>query len=214
MDAHGAGGTVVNATRRAPAQPARLVTALTLAAAPILQATSTLLWQDGRYGTTGGTVLALSVVLWLTGLVGLLGLLQPRMPVFSALAVLPVAYGGIGSANFAFQGFYEAAFGINQDATLETLASYPVQAGLLLWWSGPLLLAGLFAIGVALWRSHAAPRWAAALLCLAAAAFPLSRIPRIEPIALIIDLLLLAAASGIARRLLQAPAHPAGNRPS
>ncbi|GAB4060759.1 response regulator transcription factor [Catellatospora paridis] len=64
-------------------------------------------------------------------------------------------------------------------------------AGLLLWWIGPLFPLTLFALGAGLIRSRQLPVVVGLLMCAGAILFPASRIPRIEWIAHIVDLLLL-----------------------
>jgi hypothetical protein len=173
-----------------------------LIVAPVLQATSSLFWEDGRYGAIGGTIVAIAATFWVTGLIGVLDQLRPKLPVFATIGLPLVIAGAISGANFGFQGFYDAALGVQPRESLDALSAYPVQAAVLLWWSGPLFPIMLLATGVALWRTGSAARWAAAAICLGGALFPLSRIPRIEAAAIAIDLLILAGFIHVGWRLL------------
>jgi hypothetical protein len=174
-----------------------------LIVAPVLQATSSLFWEDGRYGAIGGTLVTVAAALWITGLAGVLDLLRPKLPLFATIGLPLMIVGAISGANFGFQGFYDVALGVRPEEALDALAAYPLQTGVLLWWSGPLFPIMLLAIGAALWRTNAAARWATAAICLGGALFPLSRIPRLEAVAIAIDLLILIGFSHVGWLLLR-----------
>lgn len=186
-----------------PHTSVRLLARGCLIAGPLLFATSTFFWHDGRYGATGGTLVALSVPVWAYGVIALLHRLRTAMPRYTALVLLLTLIGVVGGAGFGFQGFFEAVYRVDEAASLAALEKYPVTAGLLLWWIGPLFPATLFVLGVGLARTRQLPMPFGLLLCAGAVLFPASRIPRIEWIAHIVDVLLLvpfAAAAFSSRR--------------
>lgn len=47
---------------------------------PLLLATSTFFWEDGRYGLTGGVLVALASTMWVYGLIGAWELVHTRLP--------------------------------------------------------------------------------------------------------------------------------------
>ena len=168
------------------------LTRLCLLAGPLLFAASTFFWEDGRYGVTGGMLVALSMPFWVYGIIALLERMRPALPRYTAVVLLLALLGTVGGAAFGFQGFFETAFGLDEAASKEALEEYPLQAGILLWWLGPLFPLTLFALGVGLARTRELPLGVAVLLCAGAVLFPVSRIPRDQWIAHLVDLLLLA----------------------
>lgn len=162
-----------------------------LVAGPLTFAASTFFWEDGRYGATGGTLIALSVPIWAFGMIALLDRVRPAMPRYAAVATLVTLLGTVGGAGFGFQGFFDDAYGVDHDASLAALAEHPVATGLLLWYLGPLFPLALFALGVGLARTRLLPLPVGLLLCAGAGLFPASRIPRIGWVAHLVDLLLL-----------------------
>ncbi|WFE53189.1 hypothetical protein [Micromonospora sp. WMMD1155] len=180
---------------------------IALVLGPTGSALATYLWTDGRYGATGGAVLVLAMVVWTYGLIGLLDAVRPRAPRYAAVALPVFLYGAMGGAAFGFQGVFEDIFDQSADASLAALAAHPFAANLLLWIPGPVMPLSLFALGIALARTHLVPRWPAALLCAGALAFPLSRIPRIDTVAYLADALLIVSFAAIAW-LLPPERHP------
>jgi hypothetical protein len=175
---------------------------------PLLFATSTFFWTDGRYGATGGTLVAISMPFWTYGIISLLDRMRTVLPRYSATVLLLSLFGALGGAAFGFQGFFEEVYGVDHDASLAALDDYPQQAAILLWWLGPLFPATLFALGVGLLKTRQMPPAVAILICTGAILFPLSRIPRAEWIAHIVDLLLIIPFLIAAIRLRTQPAAP------
>src|SRR5690606_37910927 len=129
--------------------------------APLLCATSTFLWTEGRYGAAGGTLLALSGVFWAHGFTGLFEDIRRPVPWYGT-AGLPVALlGCFGAIAFGLQGFFEEVFAVSGPQSLAALAHHPVTATLVLWTPGPLFpltVFGLAAAGADLGRRAALPR--------------------------------------------------------
>lgn len=183
----------------------RTVQGASLIAGPALTVVSTFLWDaDGRHGVTGGALAALSSVVWLYGLLGLWDRLRPERPGWAALGSLAAIVGCFGGIAFGLQGFYEAVFGLTGDQSLDALAEHPVAAQLVLWLPGPAFPLSMIALGLALALTRKAPLWTAVLFAVAGAAFPISRIPRIEAVAHVADLLLLIPSAYLGVTLLLA----------
>jgi hypothetical protein len=167
------------------------LTRVGLMAGPLLLAASTFFWDDGRYGATGGTLIVLAMPFWAYGIVGLLDGMRTVLPRYAPAVLLLTLIGAVGGTAFGFQGFFEQAYGLDEEASLAAIEQYPVTGGILLWWLGPLFPAALFALGAGLARTRLLPLGVALLMCAGAILFPVSRIPRAEWIAHVIDLVLL-----------------------
>ena len=176
----------------------RKVTAVALVLGPVGSATATYFWEDGRYGVTGGTILVLSMVVWTYGMLGLLEQVRRRLPRFGAVMLPVVLLGMLGGYAFGFQGFFEAVFHASAGESLAALEPYPVAANLLLWLPGPMMPVSLMLLGAGLGYRRVVPIWIGAVLCVAGALFPLSRIPRIDLVAHLADGLLVVAFLGLA----------------
>jgi hypothetical protein len=158
--------------------------------APLLLALSTFLWNRGEYGVAGGTLLGLSTVFWIGCFAVLFGLLRRKFPIYSSLGFIIAVYGCLGGANFGIAGVFSETFGISHREFLQGAAGHPMGFNLLLFWPGPLFPLSLLVLGIQLARKRVIPGWVAAMVCLGALAFPVSRIPRIEWIAHTADVLL------------------------
>lgn len=170
----------------------RRLSGVSLAAGPLLTGVSTFFWEDGKYGATGGTLLALAIVPWIHGLFSVFAALRPRMPRYSTFGLLVMLYGALGGAAFGYRDFFEAVFHVtSNDASLDALAEYSMQANLLLFWAGPLFPLSMIVLAAVLMRTRLVPIWAGAILLAGGLGFPLSRIPRDPWIAHLVDVLLL-----------------------
>ena len=158
--------------------------------APVIFGTSTFFWNNGEYGIIGGTILVLSMMFWIPAFIGLFDFLKDKMPTYSSIGFLIATYGCISGVNFGMVGVFSEAFQIPHDVYLGEAARHPLAFNLLLFWSGPLFPLSLLVLGVNLLRKKVVPSWTAILICVGAVAFPLSRIPRIEILAHIADILL------------------------
>ncbi|MEV0455806.1 hypothetical protein [Catellatospora methionotrophica] len=187
-----------------------------LVAGPLLFAASTFFWHDGRYGATGGTIVALSVPVWTYGILALLDRMGTVLPRYAAALRLLALFGVVAGAAFGFQGFFEQVYGMDAAGSLAALEQHPVTAGLLLWWTGPLFPLTLLLLGAGLIRTRQLPLPVGLLICAGAVLFPASRIPRAEWIAHIVDVVLLApfliAALRQPRQSAAGPADTSGRR--
>jgi hypothetical protein len=114
--------------------PARAIQVISLILGPALNAIATFFWSDdGRHGVTGGTLVALSSVVWLPGLLGLWEAVRGGRPVLGSMGGLLAVVGAFGGVSFGLQGFYEGAFGMSKQQSLDALAAHPVASQLVLW---------------------------------------------------------------------------------
>ncbi|MCI2416414.1 hypothetical protein MOQ72_03175 [Saccharopolyspora sp. K220] len=157
---------------------------------PLVFAASPLFWVDGHYGVTGGMLIALAMVPWVYGLIGEYERLRERVPILAGLWLLLLLVGMFGSIAFGLQGFFEGVFGISDRAPLAALDDYPPQSVFVLWLPGPAFPLSLLAFGLLLGWTRMSPRWVAVLVCVAAIAFPLGRVLRLDWVAYIADLLM------------------------
>jgi hypothetical protein len=168
---------------------------LSLILAPALFAASTFFWvqANGRveYGAIGGATIALATVFWIPAFIGLFDLLKDRMPRYATWGLLVAIYGCIGGVAFGLEGLFAEAFRISHDVRREAWASFPTAFNVTFFWPGPLFPLSLLILGAMLIRTRSLPLWAGVLICLAAIAFPVSRIPRIALVAHAADLLML-----------------------
>jgi hypothetical protein len=164
-----------------------------LVAGPLMFTVSTFFWEsNGRYGVNAGTMVVLSLVLWLYGLLALFDALRARLPRYTAVALLVTVYGAIGGANFGLRGFYDGVFHLSATASLEALAPYPTQANLMLFWPGPLFPLGLLGLAVTLTWTRTIPLWSGVVLAAGAVAWPFGIVPRVDWIAHLIGSVLVA----------------------
>lgn len=173
---------------------------------PLLLAASTFFWEGGRYGVTGGVLVALSGIAWVYGLIGIWERLHPQLPVAAALGLVLTLLGTFGGIAFGLQGFFEGAFGQPAAESLTAVGEHPVASWLVLWGPGPLFPLSLVLLGAALLWTQLVPRPLAVAVLVAGVAFPLSRIGRIELMAHAVDALLIGASAWLAARFPRAAA--------
>ncbi len=176
---------------------------VSLVLGPLLLAASTIFWEDGRYGVTGGVLVALSGIAWVYGLIGIWERLHPRLPVTATLGLVLTLLGTFGGIAFGLQGFFEDAFGLSAAESLAAVGEHPVASWLVLWGPGPLFPMSLMLLGAALLWTRLVPSSLAVALLVAGAAFPLSRIMRVDLAAHAVDALLLAGSTWLAARLMR-----------
>lgn len=183
----------------------RRLQAVALFLGPVIFAVSPFFWVDGHYGITGGMLIALAMVPWVYGLIGEYERLREHTPTVAGLWLLLLLIGMFGSIAFGLQGFFEGVFGISGRASLAALDDYPPQSLFVLWLPGPTFPLSLLVFGVILGWTRTSPGWVAVLLCLAAIAFPLSRVVRLDWVAYIADLLMVLPFCHLAWRAWQRP---------
>src|SRR6476659_2778213 len=145
--------------------------------APLLFAGSTFLWQDGEYGVEAAILIIFSMFLWIPALTGLFSLLKNEMPRYAVWALWIAVFGCISGVCFAFLGYLATVFNISHEQYLKSLSHYPFTSQILLFGSGPLFPLSILVLSINLMLKRSVPAWIS--ICVAAIAFPLSRIPRI-----------------------------------
>jgi hypothetical protein len=161
--------------------------------APAFFAVSTFFWIDTgervEYGAIGGTLIAIATVFWIPAFIGLFDLLKEKTPRYATSGLLVAIYGCIAGAAFGLEGLFAEAFAIPHEARREAWARFPTMFNLTFFWPGPLFPLSLLILGSMLTLTKSIPRWAGLLICFAAIAFPVSRIPRIDLLAHSADVL-------------------------
>ena len=160
-----------------------------LIVAPLWFAISTFFWVNGEYSVRSAILIVFSMFFWIPALTGLFGLLKRRMPHYAVWGLRIAVYGCILGCCFAFLGFLAAIFNIPHQNYLQILWQHPIISQILLFAAGPLL--NLLLLGINFIRTKTVHLWIGLLFCLGAIAFPLSRIPGIQLVAHIADVLLL-----------------------
>jgi hypothetical protein len=168
----------------------RIIWGISMICAPLLFGMSTFLWRDGQYGAYGGTLVVLGTVFWIAAFMGLFDLVKSKTPIYASIGLFIAIAGCVSGASFGFAGAYNDIFSISHKHYLEQLSEYPAVAGILLFWSGPIFPLSLLVLGIVLIKTSSVPTWAGILISLSGIAFPLSRIPRIEWIAHVSDVLM------------------------
>jgi len=176
-----------------------------LITAPALMAAATFFWQEGRIGLIGGALQMYAMVFWIPAFLGLFQCLRPHWPRLAVLGPLVGMYASVAGSGFGMEGIYEAAFR-RAGASEVVVAAVPGAMGLALPLTlrlpGLLFPLTLLFLGVAFYQTKVTPVWVALLLALGAVGFPASRLPRIELIAHIADVLLLIPLAWIGWRYL------------
>lgn len=164
---------------------------ISMVAAPLLIAIAQFFWQNGRLTPTAGWIQVLGFAFWIVAFQGMFFLLKDKMPFYHAFGFLIAAFACIGGAGFGFDGIYTHAMGYTNTVdvnTMHTEIGLPLQVSLFL--PGILFPLSLLVLGIQLIRSQSVVTWVGILLIVAAVGFPLSRIPRIDWLAHLDNLLL------------------------
>ena len=164
---------------------------MALIIAPILFAASTFFWVNGEYGVAAATLGIVSLFFWIPALTGAFSLLRIKMPRYAVYGLWIAVFGCVSGICFMFLGYLTTIFNISHTEYLQKLAAYPVSSQLLLFATGPIFPLSLLVLGINFIRTKVVSLWIGIFLCIGAIAFPASRIPRIEWIAHVADVLLL-----------------------
>jgi hypothetical protein len=179
---------------------------LSLVAAPVLLAASSVFWEGRSVGLTGGVLVVYSFTCWIGVVLAFTSRLSPRMPRLALVAAPVAILACVAGTNFGVEGIVEGGLGIADlsDAMLAD-AEVPERAALVLafFLPGGLFPLTLLLYAAALVRARSIPAWCGALIGLGAITFPLSRISRIQEIALISDALLVISLSWLGAQYLR-----------
>src|SRR3954469_7893981 len=171
-----------------------------LIVAPVLFAASTFFWRNGEYGVEAAILIIFSMFFWIPALTGLFSMIKNETPRYAVWGLWIAVFGCISGVCFAFLGYLATIFNISHDQYLKLLSHYPVTSQVLLFGSGPLFPLSILVLAITLVLKRSVPVGIGILFCLAAIAFPLSRIPRVEWMAHIADLAMLVPSVAIARQ--------------
>lgn len=166
--------------------------------APVLLLASTLAFiaEDGiNDGVLGGTFGVWSTFAFVIAFAGVYRRIEPRLPRIGPIFMALTLVGFTAGTAFNVQAMYYGAYGTDLLADLSEgrLPGEPaVGVFAFLPW-GLLVPVSLVATGILLWVSRAVPKWSAALLILGGVLFVASRPERIDVLAIIADVVLVAA---------------------
>lgn len=169
----------------------KTIHSISLVLAPVTFALSTFFWHNGEYNVYSATLIIISMSFWIPAFLALFGILKERTPKYATWGVWIAVFGCISGVCFGFLGYLTSIFEISHTMYLEKLSQYPISSQLLLFATGPLFPLSILVLGIVYLSTKQMPAWIAVLFCLAAIAFPVSRISRTEWIAHVADLLLL-----------------------
>ncbi|WP_203335381.1 hypothetical protein [Nocardioides limicola] len=180
--------------------------------APLLLLASTTAYvvagEGVNHGVSGGVIGVWSCLAMILAMIGLLRILEPHAPRATPWLLVLAVCGFGGGIAFNLSAVFDAVFEeVHQIAAVDTL--WETEPGTffayLPWgWFAPL---SLLLVGILLWRTHAVPRWNAALLAVSGVTFVASRIERVDPLALASDALLIIALVPLGWALLTGARH-------
>ena len=171
--------------------------AVSLVLAPLFYALSSFFWHtDGQYAeftVTSGTLLIVGSVFWVLAFTALFESLKDKTPRYAVWGLLIAVYGCLcGGVSFALRDIFTLTFHIPHKEMLDAFAKYPVFDNIVFWIGGPAFPLSLLGLGIVLSVTKKAPIWVGLMIALSGVLFPVSRITRIEVIAHIDDLFMLA----------------------
>jgi hypothetical protein len=170
--------------------------AASLFLAPLFYAMSSFFWNTkdlyGTYNAASGLLLIIGSIFWVLAFSVLFDMLKERMPNYASWGFLLAVYGCLcGGVAFALRDILMVMFNIPHHTMLTTLSQYPILTNIIFWIGGPAFPISLLILGIVMARTRAVPIWVGILIAVSGALFPASRIPRIEWIAHVVDLLLM-----------------------
>ncbi|MGH3449399.1 MAG: hypothetical protein ACRDQW_01480 [Haloechinothrix sp.] len=176
--------------------------------APVLLLASTLAFiaEDGiNDGVGGGTVGVWSTFAFVIAFAGVYRMIEPRLPRVGPIFMALTLIGFTAGTAFNVQAMYYGAYGTDLLADLSEgrLPDAPAVGVFAFVPWGLLVPATLVATGILLWVSRTVPKWSAALLILGGVLFVASRPERINALAIVADLVLVAAMAPIGWTLVR-----------
>jgi hypothetical protein len=190
-----------------PAQRAEdRLSAIALLLAPATLTLSTFYWTPGRgTGIAGSLLISVSFMLWVVALRHLFSRLRDRLPEYAAWGFLVAVFGCFAGNNFGFFGLLTEAFQITETQQTAGMSRHNGAFALTLFGPGLLFPLSVLLLGIQLIRTKNITLWIGVVLCLGAVTFPMGRIPRLEWVGHITDVLLLVSCGTMAWELLRQP---------
>lgn len=179
-----------------------------LIAAPLLSALSSPLRFNEATLFSAGLTQMYACILFIPAILALARLLRHAAPRLAIGGGLIGIVGSVGGVNFASVLLYEwAARTAGADETTIRATTEFVQSGLWPALSLPTIMfpISFLILSVGILRFGGVPKWVGGLLCAAAILFPLGRIPDIQALFHLSDLLLLIPLAWIGTRYLTGP---------
>jgi hypothetical protein len=175
-----------------------------LVLAPLFIGIAQFFWRGGMVTATAGTIQVLSFACWIFAFQGMFQLLKTDLPRYAVIGFAVAVYACIGGNNFGVDGIYAEAMGLESlEAGNQLHQQIGAPTALYLFIPGILFPLSLLVLGIQLLRTKKVSALAGVLLCIGAIGFPLSRMPRIDLLAHIDNVLLLASHALIALELLK-----------
>ena len=185
--------TTIAPTRAASDPTARLMSAAALLG-PLFFVASSVAWVGGdRYEELRGILTFWAMPFTALAAYGVAGRLRGRSPVGRAVVTALLAIGSCAGAGFATEINMVDHFGVERLMDQDTPSAF-----LALGIPGPMFAVGLALLGLLSFRFRTLPRAQAVFLALGGVLFPLGRIPQFPELALVTDVLLLAALAPVA----------------
>jgi hypothetical protein len=160
--------------------------------APLCTVVGQFFWHHGVLGITAGIWQVYSYFFWIFAFHLMFQQLETPLPRYASIGFFVAVFSCIGGNNFGVEGIYSELMEVRDLAALDTLhTKLGGAAAFYLFLPGLLFPLSLLVLGINLIRTKTIPMWIGVLFCVSAIGFPLSRIPRIDLIAHLDNLLLL-----------------------
>ena len=167
---------------------------LSMIIAPLLLFISQFYWNEGVLTATAGALQVLSFLFWIFAFQGLFEHLKQDYPVYAVLGFFLAVYGCLAGSNFGVDGIYiDAVHNLYPDSELPFNGKTGPAAMVAFFIPGILAPLQWVIVGFLLFKANRIPFWRAPFLMIGGIGFPLSRIPRIEWVAHLDNLILLFA---------------------
>lgn len=167
---------------------------ITTIAAPVLLAVSQFFWNDGVLNSTAGALQVLSFLCWIFAFQGMFEQIRDTYPKYAVWGFFLAVYGCLAGNNFGVDGIYIDAFhSVVHDPGISFEGKTGPAALIAFFIPGALAPLNWLILGFLFLKTKKLPGWAAIMLMVAAVGFPLSRIPRIEWLAHLDNVLLLVS---------------------
>lgn len=160
--------------------------------APLLLALSQFFWVDGVLTSTAGALQVLSFLFWIFAFQGMFEQIKDQYPKYAVLGFFLAVYGCLAGNNFGVDGiFIDAYRNIVNDPAAGFNGKVGNAALIAFFIPGALAPLSWLILGVLFLIHKKIQVWVAILLIISAIGFPLSRIPRIDWLAHLDNVLLL-----------------------
>lgn len=169
---------------------------------PLLITIAQFFWRDGMLSATAGTIQVVAFVLWIFAFQGMFYSIRNDFPQYTIIGFIVAVYACVAGNNFGVDGIYSDAMGLQSlDESKQLIERIGFPALIYLYIPGIFFPLSLLMIGIQLIRARKVSKVAGMVLVIGAVCFPLSRIPRVDWIAHLDNLTLIAGQVLIAKQL-------------